>query len=184
MTALATTTDVANSLGRPLTAGAETNRATTLLTLASKAVLNRTGFRFLPGSYTISRRPFEGKVTIPATVDTIVSVTAVDECTGEGTVLVLTTDYTRRSRVLYGLHRHTLVEVAFTTTAAVPDEVVALTAGIVASTLSGPPVGASSEQAGPYLVSYVNSSGRVFLSDSDKKILAPWTQVKPAADLL
>lgn len=184
MTALATTTDVANALGRPLTAGAETSRATALLTLASKAVLTRTGFRFLPGSYTISRRPFEGKVTIPGTVATLVSVTAVNERTGEGTVLVLTTDYTRRSRVLYGLHRHRMVEVAFTTTAAVPDEVIAVTAGIVAATLAGPPVGASSEQAGPFLVSYVNSSGRVYLSDSDKKILAPWTQLRTSVSML
>lgn len=183
MTALATVPDVEESLGRSLSA-AETPRAESLLILASSAVSTRTGFRFAPGSYTISRRPFEGKVKIPATVAAITSVTAINERNGEATVLALTTDYTRRGRLLYGLYSHSMVEVAFTVTAAIPVEVVALVAGIVANTISGPPVGASSEQAGPFLVSYVNSSGKVWLSDSDKLILSPWMQTKTAVSLL
>lgn len=183
MTALATTADVAASLGRSLTAEEE-GRAAKLLVLASKAVLNRTRFRFLPGTYTITRRPVDGQIKIPATIAALTSVTSVNQRTGVGTLLTADADYTRRGRVLFGLDSYVKLEIVFTVSAAVPEEIVALVAGIVASTIAGPPVGASSEQAGPFVVSYVNSSGRVYLADSDKQILQPWVQPKLAADLL
>ena len=75
------------------------------------------------------------------------------------------------------------VEVDFTVTAPIPDEVAGIVAGIVASTMSGPPVGASAEHAGPFSISYVNSSGKVWLSASDKAILGRYKQPKPALDL-
>lgn len=183
MAVLATTTDVANSLGRSLTAGAETSRATALLLLASAAVEVETGYRFAPGSYTAGRKPRSGKVRLPAKVATVAAVREVDQSTGAATTLTLTTDYTTRNGVLYGLSA-CFVEADFTVTAAIPTEVVGIVAGIVASTMSGPPVGAASEAAGPFSISYVNSSGKVWLAASDKAILRKYKQARPALDLL
>ena len=181
MAALAVVSDVEAGLGRSLTTE-ETPRATSLLVLASAHVESGdvTGYRFAPGSYTIGRKVRDGKVVLPAKVATIAAVRAVDQSNGAVTVL---TGFTSHKRTVYGLSA-AFIEVDFTVTAAVPDEVVKLVAGIVASTLSGPPVGAASEGAGPFSISYVNSSGKVWLSASDKAILGKYKQVKPALDLL
>lgn len=183
MTALATTTDVSNALGRSLVAGAETTRATALILLASAAVEAETGYRFAPGSYTVGRNVRSRKVNLPAKVAAIVAVRSIHQLTGAATTLTVTTDYTSRGSVIYGLHP-CFVEVDFTVTAAIPTEVVGVVAGMVANTISGPPVGAASEAAGPFSISYVNSSGKVWLSASDKAILGRYRQAKPALDLL
>ena len=182
MTALAIVSDVEAGLGRSL-ATVEIPRANSLLALASAHVEAETGYRFAPGSHTVGRKTRDGKVILPAKVAAVTAVRLVDQSTGAVTVLALTTDYTTRGRTVYGLPWG-FVEVDFTVTAAVPDEVVKLVAGIVASTLSGPPVGAASESAGTFAISYVNSSGKVWLSASDKAILARYRQPKPALDLL
>lgn len=183
MTVLADTQDVEDSLGRSLTAGAETSRATALLILASAHVESETGYRFAIGSYTVGRKVRAGKVRLPAKVATVAAVRAVDQCTGVAITLALTTNYTTRKSVVYGLAA-AFVEVDFTVTAAIPDEVIGIVAGIVASTISGPPVGASAEAAGPFSISYVNSSGKVWLSASDKAILRRYKQLASALDLL
>lgn len=179
MTVLASEFDVGLALGRSLTA-AETDRVSDLLLLASAAVEDHTGYRFAPGSYTVGRKTVGGRVRLPAVVDTVTTVTEVDQSTGETTVL---TDYTRRGSTLYGLGA-CWVEVVFTVTTAVPLVVVSLVAGIVANTLAGPPVGAESAQSGPFQMSFVKSSGRVYLSASDKLILRKYRQGRSALVLL
>lgn len=182
MTALAIVSDVEAGLGRSLTTD-EIPRATALLALASAHVEAETGYRFAPGAYTVGRRTRDGKVILPGTVATIAAVRSLDQDTGAVATLALTTDYTTHGRTLYGL-RVAFVEVDFTVTEPVPEVISQLVAGIVASTLSGPPVGAASEGAGPFSISYVNSSGKVWLSASDKAILGRYKQLKPALDLL
>src|SRR5688572_14101471 len=97
--ALATVPDVQKALGRPLES-AEVDRTQNLLALASSAVEIETGYKFAPGTYTVGRKPRDGKVRLPAAVASVETVTAVDQSTGnESTV----TDYTRRGATLYGL---------------------------------------------------------------------------------
>jgi hypothetical protein len=182
MAALAVAADVATSLGRSLTAE-ETTRATPLLLLASAAVESETGYRFAPGTYVVERRVRRGQVRLPAKVATVTGVGAVDLCDGTETA-VSADDYTLRGSTLYGLS-DCWVEVTFTVTAAVPPVIVALVAGIVASSIvSAPNANVDSVTAGPFTTSYVDSSGRVFLSRSDKAILKPYKQPKPALLLL
>ena len=178
-TAIATTADVVAALGRSLTT-AEPDRATALLLLATAAVEAETRRRFAPGTYTVGRKVRAGKVSLPATVDTVTEVRSVDQTTGTAQVL---TGYTTRGRTIYGLPA-CFVEVDFTVTEAPPAEVVGVVAGIAAATISGPPVGASQESAGPFSVSYADSSGRVWLSASDKAILCRFRQPKSALELL
>jgi hypothetical protein len=209
MTALAIISDVEAGLGRSLTAE-EIPRANSLLSLASVYVQSApvSGYRFAPGAYTVGRMvPRMGVLKLPAKVDTVLAVRRIDQFTGEVTSLTGWTWHGSKVYrlgylsgqglgvyglpgqglgITYGLARSRLplfVEVDFTVTASVPDEVATLVAGIVASTLSGPPVGASAEHAGPFTLSYVNSSGKVWLSASDKAILGRYKQPKPAIDM-
>lgn len=178
MTALATSSDVAAALGRALTTE-ESARVANLLTLASSAVSNEAGYRFLPGNYTVERAVRSRKVRLPAKVATVTSVTAIDPCDGSSTA-VAAEDYTLRGSTLYRLSA-LWVAVAFTVTDSVPTEIVAMVAGIVASSITSTPLAnVASETAGPFTTSYVDSSGRVFLSKSDKLILKPYKQPKPA----
>jgi hypothetical protein len=183
MTALATSEDVEAAIGRTLTADEITRADENLIPLASAYVQDWTGFRFAPGEYTVGRLARHGRVVLPASVATVDEVREIDQCDGSVTTLTLTTDYTVRGRTVYGLGS-AFVEVDFTVTDAVPVEIVALVAGIAAGSLAGPPVGASQESAGPFSISYVNSSGRVFLSVSDKAILRRYKQPKPALSIL
>lgn len=204
MTALATTTDVEGSLGRSLLTE-EIPRAISLLTLASFAVEEEAnGYRFGPGAYTVGREVRTFKIKIPAKVAAITGVRNINQRTGWASDLVVDVNYTSRGSYLYlltgygGYNRESafaevdfmrshqfrpFVEVDFTVTAPVPGEIVNLVAGIVASTMSGPPVGASAEHSGPFSISYVNSSGKVWLGASDKAILARYRVPKSAIDL-
>lgn len=196
MAALAITDDVEAGLGRSL-AAEEIPRANSLLVLASAHVEAETRYRFARGDYTISRTlPSVGRLRLPAGMGTTVAaVRTLDRYRG---VLTVLTGWTVNRGTVYGLYRgflrsdqafatgqprERLIEVDFTVVDPVPDEVIALVAGVVASTLSGPPVGAASEGAGPFQVSYVNSSGKVWLSASDKTILSRYRQPKSALDL-
>lgn len=168
---LATTADVAKALGRSLTA-AETDRATQLLEVASsEAVQAAGGYAFAPGSYTRTLLARDCKTSVRAKVATVGTVRAVDSVTGAETVL---TGWTSRGSRLYQLGCDGEVEVDFTVTDAIPVEVVAVVAGIVAATIGSPPVGAESESAGPFSISYVDSSGRVWLSASDRRTLGKY----------
>lgn len=178
MTVLATAGDVEASLGRSLTFD-ETPRAEALLLLASTHVERVTRTRLAPGSYTVGRRVKSGKVRLPGRVASVTAVREIDHSDGTATTLTAVTDYTTRGRVVYGLGTRQYVEVDFTITASVPSDVVGVVAGVVASTISGPPVGVSAQQAGTYQVSYVNSSGKVWLSASDKAILSRYGAGQP-----
>lgn len=190
--ALATTDDVAAALGRALTE-AEEPRSESLLETASAAVeMAAGGYRFAPGEYVVTRVP-RRKVRIPAKVDSVESVTLVDDF-GAETVL---TAWTLRGSTVYGVLPYRAsqthfdlgepcsleVEIAFTVTEDVPAAVVSIVAGIVAATISAPPVGATSEGAGPFSISYADSSGRVWLSTSDRAILAKYRTPRSAIEL-
>lgn len=182
MTALATSADVEAALGRTLTAE-ESDRVDNLLTLASTAVENESGYRFAPGDYTVERTVRGRRLRLPAKVATVESVTAVDICDGTETE-VLEENYNLRGSTLYGL-LDCRVFVDFTVTEDAPAAIVAMVAGVVASSITSTPLAnVSSETAGPFTTSYVDSSGRVFLSKSDKLILKPYRQPKPALRLL
>lgn len=180
MPALATLDDVAAALGRSLT-DSETDRVTGLLETASAAVEQAAGnYRFAAGSYTPTRVAHR-KLRIPGAVAAVSAVNEVD-CDGTETAL---TGWVLRGSTLYGVDTcEREVEISFTVTADVPAEVVQVTAGIVAATLGAPPVGASSEQAGPFLVSYADSSGRVWLSASDRAVLGKYRTPRRAVELV
>lgn len=174
--ALATTTDVAHALGRSLTT-AETDRANLLLETASEAVTEAAGgYRFAPASYTVTRKPQACQVWLPAKVATVSAVREVDQATGAETTL---TGWTLRGSKLYGVSACE-VEVDFTVSAAIPASIAALVAGVVAATLGGPAVGTQSESTGPFSVSYVDASGRVWLTASDRKILGKYRRPQAA----
>lgn len=177
--ALATSADVALSLGRPLT-DSEESKVDPALTLVSAAILSATGFRFEAGDYTISRLPRCGRVRVPAINPTVTAVTEVDDWDGTETAV---TDYTSRSNVLYGLP-YGRVEITFTVDADIPAEIVALAASLAAGQFSGPPVGVSSEMAGAFQVSYVDNTGKVWFSATDKLILRKYKQLASSLSLV
>lgn len=180
MAVLATSSDVETAIGRSLT-GPETARVAQLLATASDAVTaEANGFRFAPGDYTAARRVRRGRIRLPAKVDSVTSVSGVDERTGLATPL---TGWTLAGNTVYGVDACMAI-VEFTVTAAVPATVVALVAGVVAATVTGPVAGAQSMGAGPFTVSFVDGTGRVWLSKSDKAILARFRSPKPAIELV
>jgi hypothetical protein len=194
-TALATTADVEKSLGRSLLAGDETNRATTLLLLASSAYEIEAEYHFAPGSYTVGRQVRKGKVKLPAKSPTVTAVRSVDQT--DGTVTTLS-GYTTHGSWVYRLESSLLtrpvrdpyvplfVEIDFTVDAEdspIPPVIVTLVANCVARTLAGPPVGAASESAGPFQISYVNSSGDIYISKNDRLILSRYKQPRAAISL-
>lgn len=179
-TALAASTDVAAAIGRTLTAE-ESARVDGLILLASASVEDWTGYRFAPGDYTVSRTVRGRRVPLPATVESVNEVRDVDQWDGSAEVID-EDDWTLRASTIWTSAR--FVEVDFTVEAEVPEEVVALVASIAANTIAMPAAGVASEATGPFSVSYVSNSGRVFLAASDKAALRRYKQPKPALDLL
>lgn len=183
MAELAMLDDVESSLGRSLSAE-ETPRAEKLIRLASAHVEDVTRTRLAPGTYTVGRRVRSGKVRVPGDAATVDAVREIDQQDGTATSLTLTTDYTVRGRTIYGLFGREYVEIDFTISAPIPDDIIDVVSGIVAATISGPPIGVSAESAGTLSVSYVNSSGKVWLSASDKAILNRYTTPRLALNLI
>lgn len=178
--ALATPADVEIALGRTL-AATEVGRVEQLLQTASAAAADTAGgFRFAPGDYTVRRRVHRGRVLLPATVESVTSVSSVDSETGATTTL---TGWALAGNAVYGIDACD-AEIAFTVTADVPDKIVALVAGAVAATVSSPAGGAQSMDAGPFSVSFVDGSGRVWLSKTDKATLCRFRPPKPAIGML
>lgn len=178
--ALADYTAVEQAAGRPLTSE-EVSRVIGLLEIASDAVtVAAGGYRFAPGAYTVSRIVTRRIVHLPAEVATVAQVRALDP--EDGTVTTLT-GWTLRRSTLYDVDA-CQVEVDFTSTAQVPPAVEAIVAGIVAATINAPGVGVASQGAGPFQVSYADSSGRVWLSASDRIVLRCYRPVRPAKALL
>lgn len=139
MVALATPADVEAELGRSLTS-VEQARVETALESASDYVRTETGRKWSAGTYTVARRPRDGRVHLdsPATVTAVVSVDAL----GAETTL---TDYTLRGSTIYGLGYADRVEVTYTSTGDVPDEVMRVVAAMAAREITeGRPQGATS----------------------------------------
>ncbi len=180
-TALAASTDVVAALGRALNTE-EAARVASLLLLASAAVETQTGYRFAPGDYTIARSVRRCRVKLPAKVATVAEVREVDQWDGSAAV-VDESAWTLRGNTVWTSSAR-FVEVDFTVDADVPTEIVTLVAAIVGNTLAMPAAGASSETVGPFQISYVSNSGRVFLTASDKLILQRYKQPKPAIEAL
>jgi hypothetical protein len=172
VTALADTTDVATALERALTT-AETAAAAGLIELASGAVESATQRLFAPGDYTVTRRvpmTIPTRLRLPATVDSVTALSTVDPDDGSLTAVAT---YTLRNSTIYGLrsYRGCEVEVEFVVSAAVPADIVALVAGVVAGRLALPAAGVTSELIGPNQVTFGNNSGRIYFSASDKAVL-------------
>lgn len=198
----ATTADVEDALGRSLT-DEELAKANHYLFLASALVAKETNnYRFVPGDYTIGRYVHTRKVKLPAKVGSVSAVRLVNQIDGSVTTLVSTTQYNLRGKTLYlrGVGSNdnrfpfsefrmydvrVFVEVDFTITEPVPMDIVRITAGIVATTIAQPMTGSTAEVSGAYSVSQISSSGKVWLSSSDKAILERYkSQTKPSLDLL
>lgn len=173
MTALATVDDVAEALQRSLTSEEE-DAAGGLIELASAAVESATHRLFAPGTYTVTRKvPVNSpRLRLPASVASVTSVGLIDSRNGTLTTLSSSL-YTLRNSTLYGLncYRGREVEITFTVTASVPDEIVALVAGVVAGRLALPAAGVTSELIGPNQVTFGNNSGRIYFSASDNAVM-------------
>lgn len=174
---LADTSDVEAMLGRPLAVG-EDERAAGLLVLASAEVEAFTRRKFATGAYSMSRVVRSGRVRLPAAVAEVTAVRAINTDGSESEVA----GYTVRGSTVYGLSGCEVV-VDFTVTAAVPDPVVRVVAGMVAATLEAPPVGVSADIAGPFAQPLVASSGRIWMTKTDREILSRYALPKPAIAL-
>jgi hypothetical protein len=201
MTVYATNADVESALGRSLTVS-ENLHVNALLILASALIdVETNGYKFAPGSYTVGRNVRNRKVVLPATIATVDAVRRINQLYGTVTTLALNANYTLHARTLYVLsvlssdsqfhgsdaeylyNRFIYVEVDFTVTAPIPVEIVALVAGMVASTLSDPALAAANAISGSYPVARTTSVAKVWLSASDKVILRPYKQPKMAMDI-
>jgi hypothetical protein len=168
---------VATLLGRTLTT-AEEDRAAALIVAASAAIESYTGRRFTGGEHTVGRFVCHGRVKLPSTeVESVTAVRSLDVCTGEAADVDV---YLLRGNTVYGLDWNRFVEVDYVATASVPAEVAAVAAGLVAATVSSPPVGLTSEQIGPFAQSFADSSGRVWWSKTDKLILGKYKLARSA----
>lgn len=177
---LATASDVEAALGRTLL-DTESDRVNQLLEIASEAVRTETGgFRFSPGTYTVRRIVRHGRIRLPARVDSVSTVSAVDPETGAASPILGWTAY---GSTVYGVAACT-AEVTFTVTKGVPSSIAALVAGVVSATMSTPQTGAKSAGAGPFTFSFMDGSGRVWFCKSDKAILALYRLPKSAIELL
>lgn len=126
MVALAAQADVETELGRVLTS-AEAAKVAAALDSASDYVRAETGRKWEAGTYTVARRPRDGKVSLdaPATVTGIVAVDALGAAT-------TVTGYTLRGSTVYGLGYAERVEITYTTTGAVPADLRRVVAAMAA----------------------------------------------------
>jgi hypothetical protein len=139
MTALATSADVVAVLGRALTA-AETAKVDASLAKASTTARRLTGRLYEAGTYTVERKVRQGR---PVNLDDAATVTLVNAINCDGTATELT-GYTLRGSRLYGLTAIN-VEVTYTTTGGVPQDVVDVVASMAARDLTNDvPGGATS----------------------------------------
>jgi hypothetical protein len=202
MAVYATQTDVENMLGRSLTTS-EVSHVTSLLNLASALVDAETNYYcFAPGSYAVGKAMRGRKIVLPGKVASVDAVRRVNKIYGTVTPLVNGTNYNYHGREIFFLsllsldsqfhgsdvdylyNQYIFVEVDFTVSAAIPAEIVSLVAGIVSSTLSDPMLAAANAIAGSYPIGKTSSSGKVWLSASDKAILKKYKQLAPALDVI
>lgn len=170
MTALATSADVEAQLGRSMTS-AEEERVEAVLRAASVRARIRTGRNFTPGDYTSERSVRRGRVTLPEAVATVTEVRGVYS---DGTTQVIDSDaWTLRRNTLYGLTCWCLVEIDYTVSADVPEEIVDAVAAIAATRLENPSAGgaAESETVGPFTIRYRDGSTALV---TESEVFARW----------
>ena len=166
--ALATIADVEARLGRSLTAG-ETTKATAWLTDASAMFIQRAIQKFEVNESTVRLFPRDGIVRlVQRPVIEVVTVTDLDG---------VEIDYTFDGfQSLYDLGSYTPVTVNYEHGSAdIPDDVVAVVAGMVVRTLQIPAdaaAGIQQQSVGPFSQSYANWAvgGQVLMSPSDIQV--------------
>ena len=141
MAAMATQTDVVAELGRALTSD-ESARVDAALERASDYVRAETKRRFEAGTYTVTRRPRNGRVTL----DGAATVTAVNTVDATGTASeVDATSYTLRGNTVYGLTYACEYEITYTSDGTVPAELVRVVAAMASRDITNEvPAGATS----------------------------------------
>ena len=166
--ALATIADVEARLGRSLTAG-ETTKATAWLTDASAMFIQRAIQKFEVNESTVRLFPRDGIVRlVQRPVIEVVTVTDLDG---------VEIDYTFDGfQSLYDLGSYTPVTVNYEHGSAdIPDDVVAVVAGMVVRTLQIPAdaaAGIQQQSVGPFSQSYANWAvgGQVLMSPADIQV--------------
>jgi hypothetical protein len=178
MTALAIQADVESDLGRTLTS-TEAAEVDAALEKASDYVRAETGRKFEAGTYTVTRRVRNGRVRLDSP-DSVSAVVTIDTL-GAETAL---TGWTLRGDVLYGLGYACDVEVTYTSTAAVPDEIRRLTAALAArSVTSAAQAGVESQQIGSLSMRF-GSGDSIFLTKSERSTLARYRRLGGSVSLL
>lgn len=166
--ALATITDVTDRLGRDLTT-AETSKATAWLTDASAMFVQRSVQQFEVGESTVRLFPLSGVVRLVQRP--VISVVTVKDL--ENVNMTFTFD---NSQAIYDLGTFTPVIVNYTHgDATIPDDVVAVVAGMVVRTLQIPAdaaAGIQQQSVGPFSQTYANWAvgAQVLLSPSDTQV--------------
>jgi len=166
--ALATITDIEARLGRPLTV-VETSKATAFLTDASALFIQRAVQKFEQGESVVRLFPRDGVVRLMQRP--VIEVTEVKDL--DGNEIYYTFD---GHQSLYDLGSYTPVTVSYehgSTT--IPDDVIAVVAGMVARTLSINPDAASGVQqqtVGPFSQTYATWAvgGQVMMSPVEAKV--------------
>jgi len=196
----ATTADVEAAISRTLSTP-EINRAAKLIILASMAVTTESNnYRFAPGDYTLGRQVRTRQIILPcSSVGTTVSaIRSINQSDGVSTLQTVGTHYNVRGKKIYVLSGITselrfsflpsdsglYYEIDIVVTTAIPSEIVAVVAGIVASTMSDPLLASDNDIGGSYGVSRISSSNKVWLSASDKAIIKAFRVPKTGIDLI
>jgi len=166
--ALATITDVEARLGRSLTV-AETSKATAYLTDASALFIQRAVQKFEQGESVVRLFPKDGVVRLVQRP--VITVSEVKDL--DGNIIDFTFD---GHQSIYDLGSYTPVTVTYEHgSATIPNDVVAVVAGMVARTLSINPDAASGVQqqtVGPFSQSYAAWAvgGQVMMSPVEAKV--------------
>jgi len=166
--ALATITDVEARLGRTLTT-AESSKATAYLTDASALFIQRAVQKFEQGESVVRLFPKDGVVRLVQRP--VIVVSEVKDL--DGNIIDFTFD---GHQSIYDLGSYTPVTVSYEHgSASIPDDVVAVVAGMVARTLSINPDAASGVQqqsVGPFSQSYAAWAvgGQVMMSPVEAKV--------------
>ena len=166
--ALATISDVEARLGRTLTAG-ETTKANAYLADASALFVQRAVQKFEVGESTVRLFPKDGVVRlVQRPVIDVVDVTDLD-----GNSIDFTWD---GHQSLYDLGSYSPVTVTYEHgSATIPDDVIAVVAGMVARTLSISPdaaAGVQQQTVGPFSQSYASWAvgAQVMMSPAEAKV--------------
>jgi hypothetical protein len=166
--ALATVADVTARLGRDLTAS-ETTKATAWLTDASAMFIQRATQKFEVSESTVRLFPLSGVVRLVQRP--VISVVTVKDL--DGVDISFTFD---DHQAIYDLNTPLPVIVNYTHgSATIPDDVVAVVAGMVVRTLQIPAdaaAGVQQQSVGPFSQSYANWAvgAQVLLSPSDTQV--------------